>query len=179
MFDNGGNLTRQSIRYARTIKRIQRAYIRAITQLLNLFFLDMNLDYIGKFEVRMTSPSTQEDLERNELIGNNVDLISSIMDLTESLEGTTQKKVLTHLISNVLKMPEISNIIEEDETPPEEIDIEGGPSNNFSLDLDKPASSGPDTVDATTVFSNEGSSESADNDLEFTDQEYNAFEDQM
>ena len=123
---NGGSLTRLSYQFARTIKRIQTAYIRAIKTMLNLFFIDKKLDYVNKFEVRMTSPSTQEDLERNELVQGNVDLISNIMDLTESLEGDTQKKILNYLVANVLKMPEIAEMIEEDETPPEEIDIEGG-----------------------------------------------------
>lgn len=180
-FDNGGTLTRLSIRYARTIKRIQRAYIRAITQMLNLFFLDMGLDYIGKFEVKMTSPSTQEDLERNELIGNNVDLISSIMDMTSSLEGNTQKKILTHLVSNVLKMPEIATIIKEDTTPEEEIDIEGSDTSvGGSSDLSTPDMGGSsETTDATAVFSGESSDSSSGSDTEFSDAEYDSFQDEM
>jgi len=179
---NGGSLTRLSIQYARTIKRMQRAYIRAITQLLNLFFLDKGLDYIGKFEVRMTSPSTQEDLERNELIGNNVDLISGIMDLTNSLEGDTQKKILTHLVSNVLKMPEIAEIIEGDSTPPEEIDIEGsgtGGGSSVDIDISSPGSGSSNIEDATSVFSGELEPSGGTEEQGFSDEEYQEFQDTM
>lgn len=124
---NGTSLTRLSQRYARTIKRIQTSYIRAITNLLNLYFLDKKLDYINKFQVRMASPSTQEDLERNELISGNIDLVSSIMDLTESFEGDTQKKILVTLFNNIIRMPEIADIIEQDGTESEDIQIDGEP----------------------------------------------------
>lgn len=173
---NGGSLTRLSIRYARTIKRIQTSYIRAITQLLNLFFIDKKLDYVNKFTVRMTSPSTQEDLERNELIQGNIELINSIMSLTESLQGATQKKVLDHLISNVLKMPEIAAIIEEDKTPEEEVQIDGEEPSGVGPDLGPSSDFAEDSsVDASDVFSRE----SGDTEGGFTQDEYSSFEDEL
>ena len=75
----------------------------------------------------MASPSTQEDLERNELISGNIDLVSSIMDLTESFEGDTQKKILVTLFNNIIRMPEIADIIEQDGTESEDIQIDGEP----------------------------------------------------
>lgn len=177
---NGGSLTKLSARYARTIKRIQTAYIRAITTMLNLFFIDKKLDYVNKFTVRMTSPSTQEDLERNELIQGNIELISSIMSLMESLEGETQKKILKKLIEDVLKMPEISAIVNEDETPSEEIDIEGDGSGP-DLDLggsDFGSDEGGSTDDFDAAFG-AGGSESAPDEGGFTDDEYSEFEDDL
>lgn len=174
--DNGGSLTRLSIRYARTIKRIQQSYIRAITTLLNLFFVDKNLDYVNKFQVRMTSPSTQEDLERNELINGNIDLVSNIMDLTESLEGDTQKKILTHLISNVMKMPEIATMIEEDTTPEEEISIEGGGgSGGPDIDIDV-GGPGLGETDISTDFEEVGS-EGGPESGGFSSEDFSEFED--
>ena len=178
---NGGSLTRLSVRYARTVKRIQTAYIRAITDLLNLFFEDKKLDYVNKFKVRMTSPSTQEDLERNELIGGNIDLVSSIMDLVSSLEGDSQKKVLCHLVNAVMKMPEIATIIQEDKTPEEDIDIEGsgGPGGDFGSDL------GPD-IDMSDDFSDfDASSETGEDTSDespeggFSDSDFSEFEDEF
>lgn len=176
---NGGSLTRLSIRYARTIKRIQQAYIRAITTLINLFFVDKKLDYVNKFQVRMTSPSTQEDLERNELINGNIDLVSNIMDLTDSLEGDTQKKILVHLVNNVMKMPEIGAMIEEDATPEEEIDIQGGGGTGGSPDIDIDLGGGPEEVDMTDTF--EGGEEPSTEETEggFSDEDYAAFEDEL
>ena len=177
---NGGSLTKLSARYARTIKRIQTSYIRAITTLLNLFFIDKKLDYVNKFTVRMTSPSTQEDLERNELIQGNIELISSIMSLMESLEGETQKKILKKLIEDVLKMPEISAIVQEDKTPPEDVSIDGEMSGGPDLDLGGGLDDFGvpdddfDTVDMSDDF---GSEPSVDDG--FTDAEYSAFEDEL
>ena len=172
--DSGGSLTRLSIRYARSVKRIQTSYIRAITTLLNLFFLDKKLDYVNKFQVRMTSPSTQEDLERNELIQGNIDLVSNIMDLTESLEGGTQKKILTHLMTTIMKMPELAEMVEDDQTPSEEIDIEGSAGGHTSL----PSGPVEGTSDLTAEF--EGPEETSSSpEGGFTPEDVSAFEDEL
>lgn len=175
---NGGSLVQLSIRYARTIKRLQTAYIRAITTLLNLFFIDKGLDYVNKFQVRMASPSTQEDLQRNELINGNIDLISSIMSLMESLSGGTQKDILEYLVSNILKMPEVADFVSKDKTPEDEIDIDGMMSSP-----PKSTPSGGGVTDITKEFSSAPSTPSSDEDSEpssgFTDQEYSEFEDEL
>lgn len=173
--DNGGTLTQLSIRYARTIKRIQTSYINAITTLLNLFFIDMDLDYINKFQVRMTSPSTQEDIARNELINGNIDLISSIMSLTESLEGGTQKEILEYLINNILKMPEVADIINTDTTPEDEVAVDGdlstsGPDVNIDL-------GGSDDLGTLELGAERDSN--SDASMEFTDDEFSSFEDEL
>lgn len=177
--NSGGTLTQLSIRYARTIKRIQTSYIRAITTLLNLFFIDKKLDYVNKFQVRMTSPSTQEDLSRNELLNGNIDLISSIMSLMESLEGSTQKKILENLVSEILKMPEISEIIKQDQTPDDEVAIDG----EMSAEPMSPPSGGG-TSDMSDIFSGESGEESSSETSSsssggFTDQEYSEFQDTL
>lgn len=176
---NGGSLTRLSVRYARTIKRVQNSYIRAVTQLLNLFFLDKKLDYVNKFTVRMASPSTQEDLERNELIESNASIVSGIMDLVESLEGDTQKKILEFLMSNVMKMTEVANFIKEDSTPEEDISINGSPvsgSDFGSPDIGgfEPSSS---DIDKPEDFTSDNSTPSGE-DI-FTDEEFAEFEDDL
>lgn len=175
---NGGSLTRLSARYARTIKRIQTSYIRAITNLLNLFFVDKKLDYVNKFTVRMTSPSTQEDLERNELIQGNIDLIDSIMSLTESLEGGTQKKILTKLVNDVLKMPEIGKLIEDDLTPDEDVSVDGEMHDAGDLDTSSDFDSGFEASSDSDSESSEGPADVSDEDS-FTDDEYSSFEDEL
>ena len=176
---NGGSLTRLSARYARTIKRIQTSYIRAITHLLNLFFIEKKLDYVNKFTVRMTSPSTQEDLERNELIGGNIDIVSAILDLTSSLEGSTQKKVLSYLVNNVMKMPEIAQIIDEDVTPEEEVDIEGGGApGGPDLDIDFGGEVPSDEVEVETETPEE-EEEPSSTEGGFSDEDFADFEDTL
>lgn len=175
---NGGSLTKLSARYARTIKRIQTSYIRSITNLLNLFFVDKKLDYVNKFTVRMTSPSTQEDLERNELIQGNIDLIDSIMSLAESLEGGTQKKILTKLVNDVLKMPEIGKLIEEDLTPDEDVSVDGEMHDAGDLDMSSDFDSGFETSSDSGPESSEGPADVSDEDS-FTDDEFSSFEDEL
>lgn len=169
--NSGGTLTQLSARYARTIKRIQTAYIRAITTLLNLFFIDKKLDYVNKFQVRMTSPTTQDDISRNELINGNVDLISSIMSLMESLEGSTQKKILDHLVSEILKMPEVAEMIHEDATPEDEISIDGEMT---SPDFSEPPGASEGTVDISSTFG-----DTPEDVEDFTEDEFKSFEDEL
>ena len=180
---NGGSLTQMSIRYARTIKRIQTAYIRAITQLLNLFFVDKKLDYVNKFQVRMTSPSTQEDAQRIENTNNSLKLVENVMDIANSLEGDTQKKILSYLLRNVVKMPDIATMVEEDGTPEEEVDINpsidasGGPS-DVNINFDTGIESSPEpplSSPAEPVSSTEPSESSS----EFTSSEFAGFEDTL
>ena len=144
-FDNGGTLTKLSARFAKTIKRIQTAYIRAITQLLNLYFLDKKLDYVNKFTVRMTSPSTAEDLERNELVNGNIEVVRNFMDLTSELEGNTQKKILEYMVTNVIKMPDIATMIHEDLTPSEDFEVDVSPTGGSAPSFSEP--SGMDDID--------------------------------
>lgn len=194
---NGGSLTKLSARYARTIVRIQQAYIRGITTMLNLFFIDKKLDYVNKFEVKMTSPNTQDDLDRTEVISNNVGLVTDIMSLVESLDGDTQKEVLTNLITNIMKMPDISDIIEVDRTPVEDIDIEGtgsteiptspfdsaaGPvgggldmSNDFDVGMGiEPSTSSEPAPNESTPTTNSNAPEAG-----FTPAEYGQFQDTL
>ena len=177
---NGGSLTQMSIRYARTIKRIQTAYIRAITHLLNLFFIDKKLDYVNKFQVKMTSPSTQEDLDRVSKISGNIDLSSNILDLTNSLEGDTQKKILAYLMTNIINMPEIATMIEEDGQPEEDIDIEGGPGGGPDIDIDIGGESFDETPDFEETSETEGGEEeTSPSDMTFSDTEFGEFEDEI
>lgn len=114
---NGTSLTKVSSRYAHTVMRIQNAYKSGITTLLNLFFLDKDLDYINKFTVKMVSPSTIEDIERDEQTSNRISQVSDIMNLiSESVTEEGKFKVLVSLLSNYLNLSEISSIIQQHST---------------------------------------------------------------
>jgi hypothetical protein len=183
---NGGSLTRMSIRYARTIRRIQQSYIRAITQLLNLFFLDKKLDYVNKFEVKMASPSTQEDLERNELIESNASVVDTVMSFFETLESDTQKKALEHMLRNVLKMPELADMVAEDKD--EDVQIDGNADvggSDFNLDLSTGGGSGNDFESDFSEFGSENDENEAETNAEvgseneFTAADFAEFEDEI
>lgn len=146
---NGGSLSELDSIFARTIKRIQNAYIRGIETLVNIFIMDKGLDktHLGKFTIKMTSPSTAEDKRRDEMFAERVDTVANFMDLISQDELTTpetRKEILSYFITNFMNRPEITEMIEDDdsaETVNDE-DIEapdyggggGGPS--FSNDVD-------------------------------------------
>lgn len=118
---NGTSLTKLSSRYAHTIMRIQTAYTMGITNILNLFFLDKKLDYINKFTVKMVSPSTIEDSERDEQMSTRIDHVSSILDLvSEKVDEDGLTEILNWLFNNFLNLNEISDIIKDHKVISEE-----------------------------------------------------------
>lgn len=113
---NGTSLTKLSSRYAHTIMRIQNAYISGITTLLNLFFLDKGLEYTGKFKLKMVSPSTIENMERDEQTQNRISQANDILSMMQDhLSDDEILKVLDWLVNNYLALPDISKIIREHE----------------------------------------------------------------
>jgi hypothetical protein len=109
---NGTSLTKLSSRYAHTIMRIQNAYISGITRLLNIYFLDKDLDYINKFTIKMVSPATIEDAERDEQLDTRLNQASSIIDM---INGKTTEvgmlEVVKWIINEFLKLSDIADIL--------------------------------------------------------------------
>ena len=111
---NGTSLTKLSSRYAHTIMRIQNAYISGITTLLNLFFMDKGLKYINKFKLKMVSPATIEDTERDEQVQNRLNQTSDILSLMdERINDQGKLKVVDWLLNNFLNLPDLSEILRE------------------------------------------------------------------
>lgn len=118
---NGGSLTKLDARYARTIKRVQNAYIAGITTLINLFAIDRGLEetHVNNFTVKMVSPATQEDQDRDDTFGSKIGTVSSFLDLISQDDMSTpetRKEVLLYFITNFMNRPEISEILDKDET---------------------------------------------------------------
>lgn len=114
----GTSLTKLDARYARTIKRIQTTYIEGITTLINLFALDKGLTgHVNNFTIKMVSPSTIEDQERDESLDNRVNIVSNLMGLLAE-EGITsveqRKEILMYFINNYFNEPDISDIMADD-----------------------------------------------------------------
>lgn len=111
---NGTSLTKLSSRYAHTIMRIQNAYISGITTLLNLFFMDKGLKYINKFKLKMVSPATIEDTERDEQVQNRLNQTSDILSLMdERISDKGKIEVVDWLLNNFLNLPDLSEILRE------------------------------------------------------------------
>lgn len=138
---NGTSLTKLSSRYAHTVMRIQNAYISGITTLLNILFADKGLDYINKFTIKMVSPSTLEDTERDEQIQTRLDQASSILQLMQDLvDERGIKEVLEWLLSDYLSLSDIAEIVKKYkvDTSPEQ----GGDNGDMNFDIDLPSGGG-------------------------------------
>lgn len=109
---NGTSLTKLSSRYAHTIMRIQNAYISGITTILNLFFIDKDLDYINKFTIKMVSPATIEDTERDEQLSTRLDQAQRIIEMLESrLTEEGVNEAVQWLYAEFLKISDLAELI--------------------------------------------------------------------
>lgn len=139
---NGGSLTKLDARYARTIKRVQNAYIAGITTLINIFAIDRGLEetHVNNFTVKMVSPATQEDQDRDETFSSKISTVSSFLDLVSQDDMTnpeTRKQILLYFISNFMNRPDIKEIIEKDDTA--EKATEAGENGEGGDDLSEPS----------------------------------------
>ena len=119
----GTSLTKIDARYARTVKRIQNAYIQGITNLINIFAINANLeDAVNNFTIKMVSPSTMEEAERNETKSANIDIASQMLDVFSGIELSPEamKEIVSYLTSTYLSEPEIADIIDNDKIEEEE-----------------------------------------------------------
>ena len=119
-FSGGSSLTKLDSRYARTVKRIQSAYMAGITTLINIFAISRGLpDYVNNFTVKMVSPSTVEDMERDDVLSKRIDMISSFMGLISDdifTKPSTRKEMLLFLFNNYLNEPDLAELFVKDTT---------------------------------------------------------------
>jgi hypothetical protein len=139
---NGTSLTRVSSRYAHTVMRVQNALISGVTTLLNLYFLDKNLEYINKFNIKMVSPSTIEDIERDEQMSNRINQVGDIMQLiSEVVTDKGKLETLESLLCTYLNLSEVSgivdkyNILENEDVSDEDIDFDGDYGDDGGINL--------------------------------------------
>ena len=155
-FSGGTSLTKLDSRYARTVKRIQNAYIAGITTLINLYALNRGFtDYINNFTIRMVTPSTTEDAERDESLSTKIDIADRFLGLIpdDMVEPQTKKDMLVYFMANYLSEPELAQMLEEDQTLEkmkqeelDQMDMEtngaGGPGpggNSVDIDFGEPS----------------------------------------
>lgn len=132
----GTSLVKMSARYARTIKRVQNAYISGVTTLINLFAINRGLtDYVNNFTIKMVSPSTAEDQEHDEMLDNRINMTSGFMDLLSSEVDDLPKlrrDILKFFINDFIGEPEIGAILDQYPVEDEDIDLEDTNDEGFS-----------------------------------------------
>lgn len=123
-FSGGESLAIISSRYAKMIKRIQAVMCQCITDIVNLYLLNRNLDsYVNKFKIKMQPPTTSEDIDRRDNLSSKVQITGDIMNLMSDIEDPVAKlKMLKSLLSNVITNDEVISIMQDviDKMEPEE-----------------------------------------------------------
>ena len=80
--------------------------------------IELQNKYIGKFKIKMTSPSTTQDKDRDESFKQKIDSIKQLMDLIGSediIKPETKKDIIKYLITNMLNKQEVADMIEKDD----------------------------------------------------------------
>ena len=115
-FNGGTALSIRSSRYAKTIKRIQNVLIQMITDVINIMLLDSGLNsYVGKFQIKMLPPTTQEELDRRSNLKDKVSYISDIMNLLSDIDSAdTKLEIVKSLLSGVISDPDVISLIQEE-----------------------------------------------------------------
>lgn len=147
-FNGGTSLALVSSRYAKEIKRIQNTVVQALTDAVNLMLMDKGLDsYINKFEIHMLPPTTQEEVDRQSNLSNNIGIVHDLMDVLNDVEDTTAKlKILKALLTEVITDSEVLEVLQEyieqlesgeesDDESPEKSDNEKDYGRNNSTDI--------------------------------------------
>lgn len=122
---NGGTLSMQDSVFARYIKRIQTAYTSGIETLINIIIInklknnnnnELLNKYVRKFKIKMTSPSTTQDKDRDEAFKNKIDSIKQYVDLLgdDLLDPKTKKDIIKKFTIDMLNKQEIADLIEQD-----------------------------------------------------------------
>jgi len=114
-FNGGTSLSLISSRYAKTVKRIQNAFIQAITDAINLLLFDRGLtEYINKFTIKMQQPTTQEEKDRKENMANTINTIQTIMGLLDLVEDPVLKlTILKSLLSDAISDTTVIQAIQD------------------------------------------------------------------
>lgn len=128
-FNGGSSLSLISSRYAKTIRRLQNAFIQAIEDAVNLILFDNgDTEYIGKFHLEMQKPTTQEEKDRRANQAEAVSLVENIMRLIkdEVEDKKTRVGILKILLSSSISNVEVINLLDEELERLENGEAEGG-----------------------------------------------------
>lgn len=129
-FNGGTSLSILSAQYAKKIKHIQNAIIQAITDAINLMLIDKQLDdYVNKFQLRMTPPITQDELDRRENLSNKIAVVQDTWNLLDDIEDPViALKIKKALLSKTLTDAEVIDLLQEQIDKTESQEEDGGVS---------------------------------------------------
>lgn len=117
-FNGGSSLSLISSKYAKNVKRIQNTFIQIITDAINLQLLEKGvLNYIGRFTLRMQSPTTQEEKDRHDNENNAINNISQIMNMLDIIETpATKLEILKSLLASTVNNAKVLSLLQDEIT---------------------------------------------------------------
>lgn len=115
-FSGGQSLSQYSARFGKAVKRMQSCLCDMVADMINLILIDTGYPrYIGRFQIRMQSPVTQEEIDRKQDLSNTLRNVSDIMNTLNDVQTVSSKlKILKSLLSQCLNDQEITNILQEE-----------------------------------------------------------------
>lgn len=115
-FNGGSSLSIISSKYAKNVKRIQNTFVQIITDAINLQLLERGVvDYIGRFNLKMQAPTTQEEKDRRDNESNAINNISSIMSLLDTIETPSVKlEILKSLLSGTVNNAKVLSLMQDE-----------------------------------------------------------------
>ena len=110
--NSGGTLAQLDARYGRSVKRLQTCVLAGITDMVNLFLLhDNRVRDINEFTIRVVSPTTADDLARDENLRNKLGMVSDILNMFDEDSGVDKAALFQHLITNFVGDSRLSDEI--------------------------------------------------------------------
>lgn len=115
-FSGGQSLAIISSRYAKMVKRIQFTVCQMITDAINILLLDKGLSkYINQFTIKITPPTTQEEVDRRESLSNKIRLVGDVMGmLNEVSDPVIKLKILQTMLSEAMPNSEVADMLGEE-----------------------------------------------------------------
>lgn len=114
------SLTRLDIRYARTIKRLQKAIKDGINKLIiwkfNLDNFNTELTTLPPYEINMKNISSAENLEESEFIEQSANKIEKILDIIERIDENNlinKYQILPYLLDNIASNKQLNNFLKQ------------------------------------------------------------------
>lgn len=180
-FSGGQSLSIISSRYAKMIKMIQSVLTQVITDIFNLMLIDKGLtNYINKFTIKLTSPASQEELDRQEMLDNKINSAQNILNLTADIDDPTIKlKLLKNVLSDItdsefiaIVQTEIDKLENENSIPVEDESVNAvDTENNENIEDDNSEKTDKIDVDVNEPEDNLNLPKPDELNLDFTDSE--------
>lgn len=114
--NGGGTLTKQDIRYGRTIKRLQTAMVTGITTLMTWYLKSQGFsdDQLTNFIIKVVPPTTADDEERDQQNDAKFKLANNILDMVG--DSVDKVDVLKYVFNNIVDEPGLVDVINNSAT---------------------------------------------------------------